>query len=193
MRKILSLLILWTLALTTAQAKDFVVDGAHSSASFKIKHLMSKVSGGFNQFSGQFNFDPKKVKSFKGEFVIQVSSIDTNNVDRDQHLRGEDFFHAEKYSSLVFKSKEMKPAGENKYHLSGELTMRGITKPVVFDVEYLGEGKDPWGNDKVGFAASAKVNRKDWGMVWNKTLDAGGFVLGDTVEIDIQVEGNAKK
>ncbi|MEN9724094.1 MAG: hypothetical protein RJB38_2080 [Pseudomonadota bacterium] len=178
---------------TGAQAKEFVIDSVHSSANFKIKHLISKVSGGFTDFAGEFSFDEKNPKAFKGEFRIKASSIDTNNAKRDEHLRGEDFFNAEKNPELVFKAKELKPSGANKFRLSGDFTMRGVTKPATFDVEYTGAGKDLYGTEKVGFTAVTKLNRKDWGMSWNKALDAGGLVLGEDVEIDVQVEGNAKK
>ncbi len=177
----------------SANAADYMIDGAHSSANFKIKHLMSKVAGGFNDFSGEFSFDEKNPKSFKGEFTIKAASINTNNAKRDEHLRGDDFFSAEKNPTLIFKAREFKAAGKGKFKLMGDFTMRGVTKPATFDVEYLGAGKDPWGNDKVGFSAVTKINRKDWGMSFNKVLDTGGFMLGDDVELDIQVEGNAKK
>jgi polyisoprenoid-binding protein YceI len=176
----------------SAQAADFMIDSAHSSANFKIKHLMSKVTGGFNDFSGEFSFDEKNPKSFQGQFTIKAASINTNNAKRDEHLRGDDFFGAEKNPALTFKSRELKPAGTGKFKLIGDFTMRGVTKPATFDVEYMGAGKDPWGNEKVGFSAVAKINRKEWGMTFNKVLDTGGFMLGDDVEIDVQVEGNAK-
>lgn len=181
-----------TLGVASAQAADYMIDSAHSSANFKIRHLMSKVTGGFNDFSGEFSFDEKNPKSFQGQFTIKAASINTNNAKRDEHLRGDDFFAAEKNPTLTFKARELKPAGKGKYKLMGDFTMRGVTKPATFDVEYMGAGKDPWGNDKVGFSAVSKINRKDWGMSFNKVLDTGGVMLGEEVEIDVQVEGNAK-
>ncbi len=184
------------LAASSASAgteKNYAIDGAHSAATFKVKHLMSKATGSFKDFSGTFTFDEKNPKSLKGSFSIKADSIFTNEAKRDEHLKGADFFDVQKFPTLTFDTKEMKAAGKGKFKLSGDFTMHGVTKPVTFDVEYLGAGKDPWGNEKVGFSASAKINRKDFGMIWNKALDTGGFVVGDEVEIDVQVEGNAQK
>lgn len=173
--------------------KNYAIDGSHSAATFKVKHLMSKATGSFKDFSGTFTFDEKNPKSFKGTFTIKADSIFTNEAKRDEHLKSADFFDVQKFPTLTFDTQELKAAGRGKYKLLGQFTMHGVTKPVTFDVEYLGTGKDPWGNEKVGFSASAKINRKDFGMVWNKALDTGGFVVGDEVEIDVQVEGNAQK
>lgn len=173
--------------------KNYVVDGGHSSANFKVKHLMSKTAGNFKDFSGTFTFDEKNPKAFKGSFTVKADSIFTNEAKRDGHLKSADFFDVEKHPTLTFVAKELKAAGKNKYKMSGDFTMLGVTKAVSFDMEYLGAGKDPWGNEKVGFSASGKINRKDYGMVWNKALDTGGFLVGDEVEIDVQVEGNAQK
>ncbi len=193
MKKLLFFAALLGASVPSVRAADYVIDGAHSSANFKIRHLIAKVSGGFNDFSGEFSFDEKNPKAFTGGFTIQASSINTNNADRDKHLRSPDFFDAEKHATLTFKAKSLKAAGKNKFKLLGDFTMRGVTRPVTFDVEYTGSGKDPWGNEKVGFSATTKISRKDFGMSWNKTLDTGGILLGDDVEIDVQVEGNAKK
>jgi polyisoprenoid-binding protein YceI len=192
MKKLARFVAIASLMGVSAQAADYMIDSAHSSANFKIKHLVSKVSGGFNDFSGEFSFDENNPKSFKGEFMIKTASINTNNAKRDEHLRSDDFFGAEKNPVLTFKARELKSVGKGKFKLIGDFTMRGVTKPATFDVEYMGAGKDPWGNDKVGFSAVSKINRKDWGMSFNKVLDAGGFMLGDEVEIDIQIEGNGK-
>ena len=193
LKKLYSFLLAMTMVSSVAQAKDYLIDGAHSSANFKIRHLISKTAGTFSDFSGEFSFDEKSPKNFKGEFVIKASSINTNNAKRDEHLRGADFFAVDKHPTLSFKSKEFRPAAKGKYKLIGDFTMLGVTKPVTFEVEYTGAGKDPWGTEKVGFVATTKINRKDWGMVWNKTLDTGGIMLGDEVEIEVNVEGNAKK
>ena len=179
-------------SVSTAFAGDYVIDGAHSSANFKIRHLVSKVSGGFNEFSGEFSFDEKNPKSFQGQFTIQAASINTNNAKRDEHLRTDEFFGVQKYPTLTFKASALKPAGRGRYKLLGDFTMHGVTKPVTFDVEYTGSGKDPRGTQKVGFAATTKINRKDFGMSYNKVLDAGGLMLGEEVEIEVQVEGNAQ-
>jgi len=177
----------------SATERNYVVDGAHSSASFKVKHLMSKTTGNFKDFSGTFSFDEKNPKAFQGSFTVKADTIFTNEAKRDEHLKNADFFNVAKHPALSFVAKELKAAGKNKYKMSGDFTMLGVTKAVSFDMEYLGAGKDPWGNEKVGFSASGKINRKDYGMVWNKALDTGGFLVGDEVEIDVQVEGNAQK
>ncbi|MFN7685865.1 MAG: YceI family protein [Oligoflexia bacterium] len=181
------------MASTAATAKTYKIDAAHSSASFKVKHLMSKTAGNFQDFSGSFTFDEKNPKSFSGSFTIQSKSIFTNNAKRDEHLRGADFFDVAKFPTLTFEAKEFKAAGKGKYKLAGDLTMHGVTKPVSFDVEYLGGGKDPWGNEKVGFTAATKVNRKDFGLTWNKVLEAGGLLVGEEVEIEVQIEADATK
>jgi len=173
--------------------KNYAIDNAHSTASFKIKHLVSKVAGSFKDFSGTFTFDEKNPKSFKGSFSIKADSIFTNEAKRDEHLKSADFFDTAKFPTLTFVAKELKSVGGKKYKLSGDFTMHGVTKAVTFDTEYLGAGKDPWGNDKVGFSATTRINRKDFGMVWNKVLDNGGILLGEEVEIDVQIEANAAK
>lgn len=180
-------------AASNALAADYTVDPSHSNVGFTVKHLTSKVSGAFTAFDGSFTFDEKKPDASKVNFTIQAKSIDTNNDDRDKHLRSDDFFAVDKNPTLTFVSKEIKVTGKNKYDVKGDLTMRGVTKPVTFKTEYMGAVKDPWGNDKAGFVAAAEVNRKDFGIVWNKALDKGGFVLGDTVTIGVQIEAGQKK
>jgi polyisoprenoid-binding protein YceI len=181
------------LANTAAFAATYSIDGSHSTAGFRVKHLVSKVTGSFKDFSGTFTFDEKNPKAIQGKFSAKAESIFTNDAKRDEHLRSPDFFEVAKYPTVDFVAKEMKAAGKNKYKLSGDFTLHGVTKPVTFDVEYLGAGADPWGNQKVGFTALAKINRKDFGMVWNKTLDKGGLLVGEEVELEIQVEANAQK
>jgi polyisoprenoid-binding protein YceI len=127
------------------------------------------------------------------DFTIQAASIDTNEPKRDEHLRSADFFDVANHPKLTFKSTSIKPAGKDSYQVTGELTMRGVTKPVTLDVAFLGEGKDPWGNDKMGFDVTGKLNRKDFEMNWNKALDNGGVLLADEVKVQIAVEANKAK
>jgi len=127
------------------------------------------------------------------EFTINATSIDTDNADRDKHLKSPDFFDVEKNPTISFKSTKVTPAGTNKYSVDGALTMRGVSKQVTLPVEFLGFGKDPWGNDRAGFAVETNLNRKDYGLLWNKALDQGGFVLGDDVKVVINLETIKKK
>jgi polyisoprenoid-binding protein YceI len=132
--------------------------------------------------------DAKNPAASSVEFHIKATSIDTNNADRDKHLRTADFFDVEKYPEITFKSDSVKPAGKNKYNVTGTLTMHGVSKKVTLPVTFLGEGKDPWGGTRAGFETSTTLNRKDYGIVWNKAVDNGGVLLGDDVKIDINLE-----
>ncbi len=179
---------------SSAWAARYEVDAGHSNVAFTIKHLVSKVSGDFREFSGSFEFDPAKPESSKGEFVAKAASVNTNNAKRDEHLRSGDFFDAEKHPELKFANlKVTKGSGKDHFKATADLTLHGVTKPVALDVEYLGAAKDPWGNNKVGFVANGKFKRKDFGITWNKALDAGGFVLGEDVELNLQIEANQAK
>lgn len=172
-----------------ASAADYTVDKSHSTIGFKIKHMVSTVQGRFDDFSGTFSFDPAKPEDTKGEFVVKVASINTNDKKRDDHLRAPDFFNAKKYPEMTLKNiKLASDGGEHKYKMTGDLTLRGVTKPVTFDVDFSGTTKDPWGNTRAGFAATGKLNRKDFNIVWNQTLETGGLLLGEEVALDLQVE-----
>jgi len=177
----------------SAFGADYVVDNSHSHVGFTVRHIVSKVLGEFKDYEGSFVFDEKKPETSKVDFTIKTASINTNNEKRDEHLRSGDFFDAEKHPTLTFKNGKLTKAGKDKFKLAGDLTMRGVTKPVTFDVEYLGGGKDPWGNQKVGFSAKTKVKRTDYGMSFNKTLETGGVLVGEDVEIQLEIEANAKK
>jgi len=168
------------------------IDLAHSEVGFKIRHLVSKTKGRFDSFSGTIEFDIKKPKNIKVNVDIETQSLNTNNEKRDAHLRNADFFNVEKFPKMTFTGNKSKKAGKNKYKVMGELTMLGVSKPVSLDVEYLGETTDPWGGTRNGFTVSGNIDRKDWGMVYNIT-DKGGVVVGDKVEILIEIEGVKKK
>jgi polyisoprenoid-binding protein YceI len=176
-----------------ATAKNYILDSTHSSANFKVKHLMSKTAGTFKDFTGTFTFDGKDAKSFKGSFTVKADSIFTNEPKRDDHLKSPDFFDVAKFPTLTFSTTSIKTAGKDKFKMTGDLAIHGITKAVTFDGEFLGTGKDPWGNEKAGFTATTKINRKDFGLTWNKVLEAGGLLVGEEVEIEIQIEGNVQK
>ncbi|HXN06156.1 MAG TPA: YceI family protein [Nitrospiria bacterium] len=176
----------------TAAAAEYTLDKEHSHAGFQVRHMVSRLQGEFKEIEGEFNFDEKSPQASKGKFTVKAASINTNHEKRDKHLRSADFFDVEKFPSLTFETKKITPAGDKKYKLEGDFGLHGVTKPVTFDVEFLGADKDPWGGKRAGFTATAKINRKDYGMVWNKVLDSGGFLVGDDVEIVIQVEAIEK-
>jgi polyisoprenoid-binding protein YceI len=174
-------------------AKDYTIDRSHSNVGFSVKHFVSKVNGEFKEFDGELQFDPSKPEAAKIVAEVQAASVNTNEKKRDEHLASDDFFAAKKHPKFKFVSQSIKADGDKKYKVSGDLTLRGVTKPVVFDVEYLGETDDPWGNHRAGFTGTTTVNRKDFGINWNKSLDKGGFVLGEDVVINLNLEAIEKK
>lgn len=175
-------------------AAQYSIDPAHSAVVFKVKHLsISTVTGRFEKFSGTFDFDGQNIKTGKAEAVITAASINTDVSKRDDHLRSADFFDAEKYPELKFVSKGIKDVKKNKFKVLGDLTMHGVTKPVVLDAEFGGEVKDPWGNMRAGFNATTKINRKDFGLTYNKALEAGGLLVGEEVSIILEIEGIKKE
>jgi polyisoprenoid-binding protein YceI len=193
-RNLIAALALSALAAVPAHAAEvYTIDPTHSEVSFQVRHLVTQVRGNFNEYQGKIELDPARLVNSKVEFRIKAASIDTNLPDRDKHLRAEDFFFVEKYPDIVFKSEQIKATGKDTYDVTGKLTMRGVTKTVTLPVTFLGKVRDPWGNDKAGFALEATVNRKDYGIVWNAALDNGGVVLGDDVKIAINLETQLQK
>jgi polyisoprenoid-binding protein YceI len=185
------LLVLLAAAFTlaaTLTAETYVIDKNHSDASFQIRHFASKVRGRFADFAGTIQADPAKPEASSVEFTIKTASIDTNQPDRDKHLRSADFFDAEKFPEITFKSSKVTPAGKDKYDVTGTLTMHGVSKEVTLPVTYLGTMKDPRGSEIASFEVATKLNRKDFGMTWNKALDNGGFMLSDDVDVQISLE-----
>lgn len=176
-----------------SQAATYQVDVDHSSVSFKIKHLFSKVQGQFNKFDGVLEFEPGKPETWKAEGTIAVDSIDTNVPDRDKHLRGTDFFDVEKFPTITFKTTKVLESSETTAKVEGLFTMHGVEKTIVLDVEILGVGKDPWGNVRAAFTAKTKLNRSDFGIVWNKSLETGGLLLGEDIDVVLEIEGIEKK
>lgn len=182
-----------TLGSRSAMAADYVVDSQHSHVGFSVRHLVSKVPGSFQKFDAEFSFDEKKIADSKGKFTIQAASISTNDSKRDAHLQSADFFDVKKFPTITFESTKVVSKGKNRFALEGNLTLHGVTKPATFDVEYLGSSVSPFNKKEVvGFTAKSKINRKDYNIVWNKTLDSGGVVIGEDVEIEIQIEAYAK-
>lgn len=175
-----------------AAEEVYTIDPVHSGVTFKIRHLTTKTPGEFDNFSGEIRLDRKDPANSVVSVEIDAASINTRNEDRDKHLRSPDFFAVDSFPKIIFKSTKVAVKDESHLVLDGLLTIRGVTKPVALNVEVGGFARDPWGNDRAGFEATTKVNRKDFGIVWNKALDAGGFLLGDDVEIAIAVEAVKK-
>jgi polyisoprenoid-binding protein YceI len=174
-------------ALAAAQVQKLVVDQNHSLMGFKIRHLVSKVSGRFDQFEGEIQIDPKAPESMSITGKIMATSIDTNQPNRDNDLRSPNFFDVEKCPEITFKSTKVVKSADT-YKVTGDLTMHCVTKPVVLEVTVLGFGTGPRGGVTAGFEARGKINRQDFGINWNRVLDQGGTMLGDDVELDLQIE-----
>ncbi len=188
--KFLQILSVLALAVSPAFAAKFTIDPAHSDVTFKVRHMVvSKTSGRFGKFSGEFSYDEKNPASWNAQATIDAASIDTNNAQRDGHLKSPDFFDVAKFPVITFKSTGIKNASGGKAQLEGLLMMKGVEKPVVLDLE-VGGVINGMGKTKAGFEASTKINRKDFGITWNKTLDNGGLAVGEEVEISIRIEGD---
>ncbi len=171
------------------QETKWAIDPTHSKVAFKVKHLMiSNVLGNFKEFEGQVLTDGGDFSTAEINFTLNTASIDTEMVDRDAHLKSPDFFDAEKYPKISFFGKGMKDLGDEMYELTGDLTIKDVTKPVTLTVEYGGTMSDPWGNVKAGFSLSGKINRKDFGLNWNAALEAGGVLVGEEVKISGDIE-----
>jgi len=164
------------------------IDPSHSTAEFSVRHLMiTNVKGRFGKLSGTVEYDPAHPEQTKLEATIDATSIDTRDEKRDAHLRSPDFFDVEKFPTLTFTSTEVKKTGDG-FTALGDLTMHGVTKPVVLEIEGPSDAtKDPWGNTRIGASATAKLNRKDWGLNWNAALEAGGVLVGETVKITLEI------
>jgi polyisoprenoid-binding protein YceI len=178
-----------------SQAKSYKVDGSHTSVTFSVRHLFTSVRGRFDQFDGKIAFDPEAPGKTVISGSIQTASINTNLADRDKHLRSSDFFDVEKYPTMTFKSTGVRDIDlkTRTAKIEGEITIRGVTRPIVLDAAYLGNGKDPWGKERAGFSASTTIDRKDFGLAWNKILETGAVLVGEEVAIQLDVEGIAEE
>ena len=166
------------------------LDPAHSSAEFKVKHMMiSNVKGSFSGLSGTLIENTVDSTLSSVAASIDVSSISTSDAQRDGHLKSADFFEAEKYPTMTFTSTKVERKSDDEYRVTGDLTIHGVTKPATFAVEGpTAPGKDPWGNTRIGLSATTKINRKDYGLTWNATLETGGFLVGEDVQITIEAQ-----
>ncbi|HKY31041.1 MAG TPA: YceI family protein [Candidatus Polarisedimenticolia bacterium] len=187
--------VLFALAVLPAAADVWDIDPAHSSAVFKVRHLaVANVSGGFGKVAGVLNLDESDVTKSTVEAVIEAASIDSGHEGRDKHLKSAEFFDVEKFPTITFKSKKVEKAGEGMLKVLGDLTIRGVTKEVILNVEGpLAPVKDPWGNTKSGASATTKINRQDFGLTWGPVMEGGGLVVGNDVSITIDVELVKKK
>jgi len=172
-----------------SQTATWKIDPAHSNAQFSVRHMMiSNVKGEFTKVTGQVHFDSGKPENFSAEAAIDVSTINTREHDRDNHLKSPDFFHVEEYPTITFKSKHAEKSSDG-LKLTGDLAIHGVTREVTLDVEGpTPPTKDPWGKIRVGASATAKINRKEFGLTWNQALETGGVLVGDEVKITLDVE-----
>jgi polyisoprenoid-binding protein YceI len=184
----------FALAAGLLPAANYSIDSAHSAAQFKVRHLMvSNVRGDFSKLAGKLEFDTKNPANSKVDATIDVTTVTTREPDRDKHLKSPDFFDADKFPQMIFKSKKFTPAGPNAYKVLGDLTIRGVTKEVTFNVDSVTpETKGMMGETRIGAQVTGKINRKDFGVSWNKTLDSGGLAVGDEVEITLDIEAIRK-
>jgi len=165
------------------------IDFTHSQIQFTVRHMMiSKVRGTFEKFDGVIDLNPDRPQDTRVEVQIDASSINTRDANRDAHLRSPDFLNAEQYPHLTFKSTSVEVISPTTARLNGDLTIRGVTKPVSMDVEFAGKARSPWGVEAYGFTAHTEINRKDWGLVWNQALETGGVLVGEEISIDIELE-----
>jgi polyisoprenoid-binding protein YceI len=170
-------------------ASSWQIDPAHSVANFSIRHMMiNNVRGEFGKMAGAVNWDDSDVTKSTAEATIDTTTINTREPKRDEHLKSADFFDVAKYPTITFKSTSVKKVGADRLQIKGDLTMHGITKPVTLEATYTNELKDPWGNTRRGASAHTKVNRKDFDLKWNKTLESGGVLVGDDVDITLDLE-----
>jgi polyisoprenoid-binding protein YceI len=169
--------------------KRLNIDTSHSSVHFVVRHMVvSKVRGAFGQFSGYVDYDAENIEKSSVSVEIDAASIETREAKRDAHLRSADFFDVEQFPKLTFQSTAVRRTGDEKLALTGDLTIHGVTRPVTFEVEELGGGKDPWGNQRLGWSASTTINRKDFGLNWNQVLEAGGVLVSEKVTIELEVQ-----
>jgi polyisoprenoid-binding protein YceI len=171
----------------------WALDTTHTDVSFTARHLMvTKVRGRFPLQSGAVTIAENPLES-SVVAVIDVAGVNSGETGRDDHLRNADFFEAENYPTITFRSTKVEAAGDGEYKLTGDLTIKDVTRPVTLDLEYLGTVESPWGDERSGFSASTEINRKDWGIGWNVALEAGGVVVGEKVKINIEAEAVLQK
>jgi len=176
---------------TATAVRTYAIDKAHSEATFQVRHLVTRVRGRFTDFEGLVEYDEQDPERSSVNVTIQATSVDTGDATRDTHLRTGDFFDAEKFPTLTFRSTKVTKTGGDAFDVTGDLAIRGVTRPVTLAVTFLGKATDPWGNERLGFEGEVKINRKDYGLMWNATLETGGFLVGDEVKINLEIQAVA--
>jgi polyisoprenoid-binding protein YceI len=165
------------------------IDSSHSHIQFSVRHMMiSTVRGRFEEFTGTVHFDEQAPENSSVEVEIRADSIYTRDANRDGHLKSPDFLNSAEYPVLTFKSTRVEKTNNSHGRIYGDLTIRGVTRPVVLDTEFVGKARSPWGTTSAGFSASTSIDRRDWGLTWNQALETGGILVGDTVKIEIELE-----
>jgi polyisoprenoid-binding protein YceI len=178
--------------IATSAKTIYAIDKAHSEVTFQVRHLLTKVRGRFSDFEGTIDYNESDPTRSSVNVTIQAASVDTNERDRDNHLRSADFFDVETFPTLTFSNRSITGKGDDRFDVAGDLTIRGVTRPVTFVVTFLGKAKDPWGNERIAFEADATINRKDYGLNWNAALETGGFLVGDEVKISLSAQAIPK-
>jgi polyisoprenoid-binding protein YceI len=181
-----------TATATDKTTRTYAIDKAHSEVTFQVRHLLSRVRGRFSDFEGTIEYDQADPTRSSVDVVIQAGSVDTNEAQRDAHLRSGDFFLADEFKTLTFKSTGIRRTGSDTFDVAGNLTIRGVSRPVVLKSTFLGTAKDPWGNEKIAFEAEVMLNRKDYGLSWNAALETGGFLVGDDIRVMLSIQAAGK-
>ncbi len=168
----------------------YEIDPAHSSLQFSVRHLMmSNVRGAFSGVHGVLNYDPQNPSASTVEASVDVNTVNTHDAQRDAHLKTPEFFDTAEFPTITFRSTKVEKKGDGEFQVTGDLTLHGVTKPVTLNVEEVSEeGKDLWGNTRIGASAKTKIKRSDFGLTWNAALEAGGVVVGDDVKLDFELE-----
>ena len=170
-------------------ASTWNIDPSHSAIHFSVRHMVvSKTRGRFTRWNGQIAFDPDNPANSSVQVTIDPASIDTADAQRDAHLRSPDFFDVEKYPQATFKSTKVQELSGDRLHITGDLTVHGVTRPVSFEAIFEGSAKDPWGGERAGFTGTLSLDRREFGLQWNKALETGGVLVGDKVELTLEVE-----
>ncbi|HTO16267.1 MAG TPA: YceI family protein [Edaphocola sp.] len=168
---------------------NWTLDQAHSEITFKVRHLMiSNVKGHFGSFNANVATEGEDFSTAQVELTIDPNSLNTRNMDRDNHLKSADFFETEKYPQMIFKSTSIEKVDEHTFKMNGDFTIKELTKPITLNVEFGGVVTDPWGAQKAGFTVEGKINRKDWGLTWNAALEGGGVLVGEDIKINCEME-----
>ncbi|MDR7211862.1 YceI family protein [Flavobacterium piscis] len=171
------------------EKSNWAIDPTHSEIGFKVKHMMfTNVSGKFNTFEASIENEDNRFETSKINFSAEINSVDTNNTDRDGHLKSADFFDVDNFPKLSFVSTQIKKINDGEYQISGDLTIKDVTKNIVLDTEYSGLMTDPWGNTKTGLSITGKINRKEFGLTWNAALETGGVLVGEEIKLVSEIQ-----